>query len=154
MSTQPSLAARLQLDAGEPSLLTLLAECGYFAYQAGESEQALVLFQGLGALTPDDPTAHLGEAEVRLARGEHRAAREAARRARERRHAEPQSMALAYLLEAQSELELGRYAVAEELAHAAADVGGAHCDAERISAVVAVARARAGKSTDQKGTMS
>ena len=91
----PDLAARLGLRS-DPEPLRFLAEAGFLWLDLLRNEPAESIFSAIVTLAPNDPTGHVGLAEVKRRRGDFAGALASLDKAAKAPHADAKSLAMTY----------------------------------------------------------
>lgn len=89
-----------------------MGEAGYVWIMLGQPERAKVVFDGLVALTPDDPSGWLGLARVAIDCEDWKKAESNAAEATRRPYTSPGTAALGYMFRARAALGMGKPKVA------------------------------------------
>lgn len=97
-------AVEMGFTGDEFMRLRFLGESAWLALSLGDLERAEAIFDALEVLSPEDPVAPLGHAEILLARGDARGAKAAARRLQSAAGADTSTQSAGLILEARAAL--------------------------------------------------
>ncbi|MGA2498831.1 MAG: hypothetical protein ABSH20_13900 [Tepidisphaeraceae bacterium] len=140
MPAKQSFAALLGLKSENADALRFLGEAAYLWWYLRNFDKALIIFEAITLLAPNDPVGFLGCAETLLEKGSHKEAERAATQATRTANINRRSMAFAHVLRGQAMFGLNNPGQAEKAWQKASELAPEGEMARNIKAKIEVAR--------------